>query len=162
MGCRVVSQSRFQNHACEAGTAIAGRTSQHSVLPFCDLHLSAGLVDVVAASELRGQRDPCPDADLAQAMEGIHDGASITRGGAAVERCYRAAAATNGCASTPKPRRAGEGSLSGACPVPSSCSRTGGGPAAPRDQGDKSRMNREVHVRIRGSRGVQLPPTTWR
>src|SRR5664280_3501649 len=26
------------------------------------------------------------------------------------------------------------------------------GPAAPGDQGDKSRMNREVHVRIRGSR----------
>src|SRR6185503_8169705 len=28
------------------------------------------------------------------------------------------------------------------------------------DQGDKSRMNREVHVRICGSRRVRLPPAT--
>jgi len=31
------------------------------------------------------------------------------------------------------------------------------GPAAPGDQGDKSRMNREVHVRIRGSRECNSP-----
>ena len=42
-------------------------------------------------------------------------------------------------------------------------SRTGNGPppSPPSgDQGDKSRMNREVHVRICGSRRVRLPPAT--